>query len=259
MPHPRRRGLWPALPLLGLILLPAGVGAQDADGWITAAEAYRRPHRPDSALAILSRGLDVEPGTYALLWRAAREAVSSAMLAEGEARARGFATAVELGRRAVAVRPEGTEGRAWLAAALGRHALDQGARTRVQMANEIYRLATAVVEVEPTNGVAQHVLGQWHAEVLRANRLTRFLARSLLGGDTFSQASWDEAVAHLEASVRAEPWALIHGLELARVYHEVGRSDEARRELERILALPDSEATDPQHRDRAERLLGEMR
>lgn len=244
--------------LWGVMGAQPGLLAQAEEPWIEASERFRSPHRPDSALAALDSGLLRAPTSYALLWRASREALSLGMTEDGDARARHFAEAVDYGRRAIAVDSSRIEGRAWLSAALGRYALDQGPRTRVQLANEIFALASGVVESDANNGVAQHVLGQWHAEVLRAGRLTRFIARRLLGGDTFAHASWDEAVLHLEAAVRAEPTALIHGLELARVYLDVGRREDALAELQRVLALPDTEATDPQHRERARALLEQL-
>ncbi len=250
---------WWVWVLWGAVASPLGVGAQSVETWLAEEAAFHAPHRPDSALAVLEAALAVHPQEYELLWRACSEALTVAMLATDEtARAEGYAAAVAFGRSAVAANPSGSDGRAWLAAALGRHALDQGPRSRVRMANEIFDLAVSVVSDDPGHNLAQHVLGQWHAEILRSGRVTRFLARRLLGGNTFSKASWDEAVVHLRAATRAEPRALIHGFELARVYVDLERPDAAREELIRVLALPDAIATDPERRLRAQALLDEL-
>ena len=250
--------------ILGAIAPPGT--AQEAErpepveDWLARESGFHTPHQPDSALLVLEAALEAHPGEYELLWRACSEALTVAMLETDDAsREAGYAEAVAYGRAAVEANPEGTDGRAWLAAALGRYALDQGARTRVRLANEIYRLSHSVVVDDPTHNLGQHVLGQWHAEIRRSGRFTRFLARRLLGGDTFSQATWEDAVIHLQAAAAAEPLALIHGLELARVYMDLDEDDLARAELERVLALPDAIATDPDRRRRAEALLAELR
>lgn len=233
--------------------------AEAVAGWVARESVFHAPHQPDSALHVLRAALEVHPGEYDLLWRACSEALTVAMLeTDEEAREAGYAAAVSYGRAAVDADSTGTDGRAWLAAALGRYALDQGARTRVQLANEIYRLSSAVVADDPSHNLGQHVLGQWHAEIRRSGRFTRFLARRLLGGDTFSRATWEDALIHLQAAATAEPRALIHGLELARVYVDLDQPELARAELERILALPDAIATDPERRLRAEVLLAEL-
>jgi len=252
--------------ILGASALPGT--AQEAESpetdalaeWLAREAAFHSPHQPDSALLVLEAALEAHPSEYELLWRACSEALTQAMLlTEEDVREDGYAKAVAYGRAALEADPAGTDGRAWLAAALGRYALDQGPRTRVRLANEIYRLSHSVVVDDPSHNLGQHVLGQWHAEIRRSGRFTRFLARRLLGGDTFSQATWEDAVIHLEAAAAAEPRALIHGLELARVYMDIDENELARIELERVLALPDAIATDPERRLRIEALLAELR
>jgi Flp pilus assembly protein TadD len=102
---------------------------------------------------------------------------------------------------------------------------------------------------------AHHVLGEWHAEIRRLSGLERWAARELLGLDEIGNASWDDAVEHLERAVALAPDVLVHRLDLARAYLDVGRKEDARRELQEVLDLPAVEPIDSLQKESAIRLL----
>lgn len=218
-------------------------------------EAQRRL-RPADAVAAFEAVLQRDPRHYGALWRAARSEVSLGGLATDPDTARHrFAQAVAYARRAVEVRPDGAEGHLWLAVSLGRRALSVGPRPRVEYAREIREEAERTLALDPDNAGAHHVLGAWHAEIRRLNGVTRWIARRLLGGDVFGDASWTSSLHHLEAAVALDSASLTHRLELARVYMDLGRDDDARRQAREVLALPTKDPEDPLHKDAARRLL----
>lgn len=225
------------------------VGLRDAD-------AAHRAFRPLDALAQLDSLLVRHPDSYGALWRAAREAVNLGMLApEEENRKAWTAAAVAYARRARAAGPDRPEGLSWLAIALGRQALEEGPRGKVRLAVEIRETALAALRVDSLNAAAHHVLGEWNAEICRISGLERWLARNLLGGGVFSEASWEAALHHLQRSVELNPAGLIHHLDLARTYLDVGREQDARRVLLGLLDRPALEPVDPLHKRSAVSLL----
>jgi Tfp pilus assembly protein PilF len=128
----------------------------------------------------------------------------------------------------------------------------------VRLAEEVRRQALRVLELDSLHAGAHHVLGQWHAEVRRLSGVSRFFARHVLGAEVLDQASWDQAVRHLERAVELAPQGIIHHLELARVYLDRDREADARDELREVLQRPALEPTDPLHKQEAVRLMGEL-
>jgi regulator of sirC expression with transglutaminase-like and TPR domain len=86
---------------------------------------------------------------------------------------------------------------------------------------------------------------------MRLSGLSRFFARRFLGAGIFREASWEQAIANLQRAVQLDPTRIYHRLELARIYADRKRYQEARDQLGRIEALPDRELLDPLYRERA--------
>lgn len=254
--------------VLVLLMAPGSAPAQGTPGMVYSptgemirqGDSLHESLEPAGALEVLQRALESEPESYPALWRAAREAVSLGMLApEGDAQKERYRQAESFAREAVKVTPDDPEGHHWLSVALGRRALLEGIRTRLKLAEEVRREAQTVLELDSLHAGGHHVLGQWNAEVMRLSGVSRFVARHVLGAGALDQASWDEAVRHLKEATRLAPESLIHHLELARVYLDMGRKEEARAELREVLERPALEPTDPLHKQEAARLMEKLR
>ncbi len=230
-------------------------GALIAEGerlhWALEAEA---------ALRSFQRALALDSRHYGALWRAAAESIVVGMITDdGEIAAGHFEAAEAYARRAIEANPEGAEAREWLAVALGQRALSVGLRDRVRLAEEIRQAAIDAIALDSTSANGHHVLGQWHAEVMRVGGFRRFLARTMLGGESFGEASWASAERHLARSAELEPESLIHRIELARVHAATDREALARDGLRWVLAQPVRDPVDPKEKERAARLLEELR
>jgi len=155
---------------------------------------------------------------------------------------------------------DSTDARAWewLAIARGRRSLTEGLRTRATLVNGIRAASRRALALDSLRAGAHHVLGMWNAEVRRLNTFER-LGAGALGADDFDQASWDGAVHHLETAAELAPDGLVHGLELARTYVDLDRTDDAVTELRRVLALDLREPGDAIVREAAEALLERLR
>lgn len=231
---------------------PAVVALQEGD------DLHAR-HRPREALDTFQRLLESDPTHYGALWRAAREAVTLGMLTrDDEARDAWYRDAESFATRAVEARPEGIAGHHWLSVALGRRTRSEGPRTRVELARRVREEALFVLAGDSLHAGAHNVLGQWHAEVMRLNGITRFLARKLLGAGTFEEASWADAERHLRRAVELEPEVLIHRLELARLLMDRDEVEEARQHLREVLERPALDPVDPVLKQEAQELLRKL-
>ena len=136
-----------------------------------------------------------------------------------------YKAAQDQASHAVEVNPAGADGHFVLAEALGRMALTLGTRDRVKYAGKVRDQAVACLNIEPKHAGCLHVMGVWNAEVMRLNGFSRMMARNFLGGQVFSKASWANARRYLEQAVTNDPRRIVHRLDLAKVYADMGLTD----------------------------------
>ena len=227
---------------------------------VDAAERARAALDAPTALATLERALAVSPSDYALLWRASREAADLGE-ASTDARRRDalYAQADGWARRAVAANPRGADGQAMLAIALGRKALSVGIRDRVQYAGDVRAAALAALALDPDHAAALHVLGVWHAEIMRLSGIARFAARTFLGGRVFETASWAEAQRLLERAVAVDPDRITHRLDLATIYRDTRQPARARATCAAVARMPVREYHDARYRAECAALTASLR
>jgi tetratricopeptide (TPR) repeat protein len=138
-----------------------------------------------------------------------------------------------------------------------------GRALRHLSAVELGRLAMGELlarhELDPAQGRAWHVLALWNRKLASLNLIERAVARTVLGGVP-KGASMENAVADLQKAVELEPNYLNHRLELGRTFMQLKRTDEARRELERAVALPPvGSPLDPKYQAAARELLARLK
>ncbi len=227
---------------------PRAIQAQGVADHVAMGVAAMHAHDLRTGLAHYEAGLGLDSASYEANWRAAM-----ALLDLGEQipdsvkspeRDSLFARAETLARRAVAADSGRAEGHFALAAAVGRASLTMGKKDRIRRAPVIRDAARRAIALDPGHDGAYHVLGRWHAEIMRLSGFSRFFARSFLGAGIFKEASWDSAAANLEKAVELDPARIYHRLELAEVYADRKRYDEARAQLAEVEALPRRELRD---------------
>ncbi len=233
--------------------LPATpLAAQGASDHVGLGNAAMQVHDLRTALAHYEAALALDSTAYEANWRAA-----ITLLDEGQQipdsvkspeRDSLYARAERLARRAVAADSLGADGHFALAAAVGRASLTMGKKERIRRARVIRDEAQRAIELNPRHDGAYHILGRWNAEIMRLSGLSRFFAKRLLGAGVFGEASWEGAVSNMERAVALDPGRLYHRLELAEIYVDRKRYDDARAELAQLAALPDREIMDSVYR-----------
>lgn len=230
------------------------------DELLAAGNRELAARRAAAALAFYEGALALEPERYEALWRTAGTLVDVAEFDANASRRKAmFGRADTLARRATRVNPSHPEGHFQLSRTLGRVALSAPARERTRYALDIREAALRALELDPTHAGAMHVLGRWHAEIMRLNGLMRTIAKTFMGGKVFGEASWREAVRLLEGACAAEPDRTVHLLALGQVYRDSGDKAAARRALQAALAAPLFDANDEAYKREAERDLAALR
>lgn len=246
-------GLWLATTAGGLGLRTA---AADDAALARGDSAYAHGDLPAAAAAYRQASQD-SSGRLPALCRLVRAQSEMAEDSSGESQQRLLSSAVAHAREAVALAPDSAQAHVWLAAALGRQALREGPKSRLAMAREIKSEVDRSIALDPKIGRAYHIRGLWNRNIASLNFFER--SGAAMFGGVPQGASMDNAVADLEKAVALEPDYVNHRLELGRTYHMLHRDADARRELEKCVALPPaSSARDAHYQDDARALLSHL-
>jgi tetratricopeptide (TPR) repeat protein len=228
---------------------PAPAASPAGAGHVALGVAAQQARDPQAALAHYEAALAEDAGDYEAHWRASAALISLGLqIPEGAQRPlrdKLYDRAEAHARQAVAAHPQGADGHAVLAQAIGLASLARNDSDRIKRAAQIRTAALRALELQPDHDGALHTLGRWHAAIARVSTFQRFFARNLLGASVFDAASWDQAVSNLERSVEVAPQRIDHRLALAEVYAERGRYADARAQLDVIDTLPVEDVLDP--------------
>ena len=252
------------LHLIGLCYLfpNSSAVAQTFEEYVALGDSAHVRLDPAAALEYYRQAHLLETQNPEAMWKFARSQIDVAkQITSDDQRERRdslFGVAVGMALGAVHFDSLNAETHAILAIALGRLSRTKSGRERVRYGKEIYDEAAWALRLDSEHDGAHHVIGAWHAEIKRLSGLTRFVAKTFMGGGYMNMASRDSAVVHLERAVEIRPDYLFHRLELAEVLIELERYADARTHLQAVLDLPPTDVSDQNNKQRAEELLAEI-
>jgi tetratricopeptide (TPR) repeat protein len=240
----------------GMLLVASIAGGQTAADHIALGDKSYVAMDAPAAVQHYEEAIKLDPKNYEALWKASRSAVDlGSYERDDEKRGLDFKNAEQYARRAVEVNPGDAEGHFNLARSLGKNALTQGPKARIKYAKDVRSQALECLKIDPKHPGCLHVMGMWNAEVMRLNGFTRMLAKNFLGGQIFESASWPEAKRYMEASVANDPNRIVHHLDLAGVYRDMGDKARARAEFEAVIKLPNADYNDRHYKGEADAAL----
>jgi tetratricopeptide (TPR) repeat protein len=147
---------------------------------------------------------------------------------------------------AIALDPKRPEGYFWKAANMGALAESFGMRQGIKYRKPIREALETVLKIDPKfqAGSADRALGRWYYKV-----------PSLFGG------SDEKAVEHLRKSIEYDPNSTASHFFLAEALLDMGRKDDARAALQKVLDAPIDDEWAPEDREfkqKAKALLGKI-
>jgi hypothetical protein len=203
------------------------------------------PQRPDWATASV-------PDTVVVLVERANDTTDDDrrkdLLEEAESHARAAVAGHEhdIGRRYA------------LAVVLGLRANSEGGQSKVRAAAAMSTELEAVLAADSSHAGARHMLGRLHAGVRRMNRVTRWVATNLLGGDALKRATWRAAEENLAFAEEHAPGVADHHLQLALLYRDTGRPELALEELSHVREFQATNALEVAIHAEAAEVLSEL-
>ena len=172
-------------------------------------------------------------------------AVEEAIVDKDKDRAKELLKTAEAQARGAVAGHEGDAGRRFaLAVVLGLRTEREGGKTKIGIATDLKKELEATLAIDPEHGRARHMMGRLNAAVLRMNRVTRWIATSLLGGAELKKATWIAAERDLSFAEVHVPEVSDHHLQLAYLYRDTKRPGLAMTEVEHVLAMPLQSATE---------------
>lgn len=236
----------------------SSLAAQTAAEHIVMGDRDHAAMNAASALGHYQAAIQVDANNAEALWRASREAVDLGEFDDAR-RDSLYQLGEQYARRAVQADTKSSMAHFALAKAIGRRALSLGAKERVKYAGEVRKEALESLALDSTNAGALHVMGRWHANIMRLSGFSRFMAKNVLGGKTFGEANWKDAVALMEKASSLEPDRIVHRLELASIYADTGDKAKAREQYQTVLRLKPMDFNDKHYQELAQKALADLK
>ncbi|HEY8549627.1 MAG TPA: TRAP transporter TatT component family protein [Vicinamibacterales bacterium] len=224
-----------------MVLAGAPVAAQapaDRPGSVPEADAlYARREEPGQARAaadLWARALEADPTNFEAAWKLAKARYWLGTHGPEAQRRADLEAGIEAARKAIALRPRSPEGHFWLAANMGALAESFGLRQGIKYRKPIKAALEEVLRIDPAyeQGSADRALGRWY-----------FKVPGLFGGSN------EKSEAHLRRALEYNPQSTVTWFFLAETLLDMGRKDEAREALQRVLDAPVSEDWGPEDRE----------
>jgi tetratricopeptide (TPR) repeat protein len=234
------------------------VSAQTAAEHIALGDKDYEAMNAAGALRHYQEAIRIDTSNAEALWKASVQAIDLGEFDDAK-RDSLYRVGEQYARRAVQADPKSSMAHFALAKAIGRRALSLGARERVKYAGEVRKEALEALALDSANAGALHVMGMWHANIMRLSGFTRFMAKNLLGGKTFGEANWNDAARMLERASTIEPDRIVHRLDLAAVYRDRGETAKAREQYQAALQMKHRDYNDRNYQLQADREMKELR
>lgn len=240
-----------------LLLTSAAGRAQSANDLIGRGDAFDVEFQAAKALQCYLPAEKLEPENVRLLVRVARQyrhLMSDATTSEDKLRFGSIA--LDYAKRAAALAPNDSEAQLSPAITYGKMLPFQGKREQTEASARIKVGADKAIKLDPCNDLAWHVLGRWHQGLANVGVIKRTLGQLLYG--KLPATTNEEAVKCFEKAIAINSDRLRHYIELGRTYAQMGRTADARKFIEKGLAMPDMEHDDPELKQRGRETLSKL-
>ncbi|WP_138429545.1 tetratricopeptide repeat protein [Fodinibius saliphilus] len=211
-----------------LFIVPILLFAQQADSsLIVKADSLYESFNEEKALDSYLKILEQEPEHYEALWRGSflYSRVGNRLDKKSEKKEY-FNKAISLAERALKADSTDSQSNFVMAVAKGRKALISGAKDRVAASRAIKKYADRALKDDENHAGAWHVLGRWHFKVANLSWIERAAANTLFGGIP-GDASNEKAAEAIEKAISLNEDYILYYLDLAKVYEEMGREQDA--------------------------------
>jgi tetratricopeptide (TPR) repeat protein len=217
--------------------------AANVSAKVAAGDAAIEKLDLEGGIAAYRSALEADPDSFEANWKLARALTDKATLSTDPKEQKALCVEAEkLARKAIELDPKNSEGHTYLAVAVGKLALFEGGKRKVELSKEVKAEAEKALQLNPDDDVALHVLAIWNREMVQLGWFLKTFAQMLYG--KFPPASLDTAITDLRRASELKPDAIPHHVELGITLAAAKQWAEAKTELDKGLALPIAGVTD---------------
>lgn len=241
-----------------LLLTGAATGTQSVDDLVKQGAVFDRRFQADSALKFYLAAEKLEPNDPRVLVRIARQ-YRYLMVDAGakEEKLRLGRISLQYAQHAALLAPDLAEAQLSVAISYGKLLPLMGRKEQVETSSRIKNAVDRALDLDPRNDLAWHILGRWNRVLADVSGLKRALAGAIYGG--LPKGSNEEAERCLQRAIELNPTRLMHYVELGRVYAQMGRTDDARRLIDKGLSMPNVDKDDYETKARGRETLAQLR
>lgn len=231
-----------------LCLAVPAARADNADDLIAKGDRFDKNLQAKEALDSYLPASKLEPDNPRLLVRIARQyrhLMSDASSKQEKLRL--GKVSLEYANRAASLAPKDPEAQLSPAISYGKMLPSMGSKDQVDASPRIKAAVDRTLRLDPNNDTAWHILGRWNRVLADMGQVKRVLAGALYGD--LPKTTNETAEKCLLKAISINPNRLIHYVELGRIYAQEGRKDDARKSIEKGLAMPNKEKDDPEMKE----------
>jgi tetratricopeptide (TPR) repeat protein len=240
-----------------LLLLNIGMAQNLIYTYLTEGDSLFENFDNPGALDAYLKALELDSISYEALWKVSRAYVDIGETLEGDIRAEYYKNGEVYARKATQVDSQGSKGHLYLSIALGRVALDAGAKERIKLSKEIKKEVDLALKYDPNDDIAYHVLGRWNRKLANLSWIEKGFANIFLGGVP-KDASNENALKCFQKAVELKPGYINHHLELGITNEMMDLEEEARQEYQKCIDLPKSASDDDRYKQEAKERLEDL-
>ena len=241
-----------------LCLSGGATRAEDADALIAKGDQFDKQFQAKEALEVYLPANKLEPDNVHLLVCIARQyrhLMSDTSSKQEKLRLGNIS--LKFADRAAALAPNNPEAQLSPAISYGKMLPSMGSKDQVNAAPRIKAAADRTLQLDPSNDLAWNILGRWNRVLANINVLKRILAKALYGD--LPVTTNEAAERCLLRAIAINPNRLMHYIELGRVYAQMGRKEEARKCLQKGLAMPNKDHDDPEMKEIGQEALQNLK
>jgi tetratricopeptide (TPR) repeat protein len=238
-----------------VLCLSAGTArAEDVDALITKGDQFDKQFHAKEALEVYLPANKLEPDNVHLLVCIARQYrhLMSETSSKKEKLRLGNIS-LEFAGRAATLAPNNPDAQLSPAISYGKMLPSMGSRDQVDAAPRIKAAVDRTLQLDPTNDIAWNMLGRWNRALANTSVLKRVLAKTFYGD--LPVTTNEAAEKCLLKAIAINPNRLMHYIELGRVYAQMGRKEEARKYIQKGLAMPNKDHDDPEMKEIGQQTL----
>ncbi len=244
--------------IAAVLLFGAGsVKAQSTAELVAKGDAADQAFKPGEALKSYLPAEKKDPKDVELLLKIARQYRHLMTDAKGDDKKLEYGnTSLAYAKRAAALAPNDSDAQLSPAISYGKMLPFEGKSEQVATSPMIKAAADRALKLNPRNDSAWHVLGRWHQTYAAVTGVRRTIGEALYG--KLPTCTNGDAVACFNKAIAINPKRLRHYVELGRTYAQMNDAANARKNLEKALAMSNTEKDDFEMKKAAKETLADL-